>query len=115
MNPTIKRRDMLVQVFLFLITFGIYGIYWFYQTAVEMKDLAHDTDASPALWTVLFLLPPLSFFAYYKYADLFEDVSDEHMNRWIVFILWFVFTPAVWFIVQSDLNKKATGLAPAMA
>jgi hypothetical protein len=115
MNPMIKRRDMLVQVFLFIITFGIYGIYWFYQTAVEMKHLVNDPDISPGLWTVLLLLPPLSFYAHYKYADLFEDVADDHLNRWILFILWIVFCPAVWFIVQTDLNKKAAGLSPAMA
>ena len=115
MNPTVKDRDMLVQVILFIITFGIYGIYWFYQTANEMMDLAADPDASPALWTFLLLLPPLTLYAHYKYAELFEDIADDHMNKWILFILWIVFPPAVWFIVQSDLNRKARGLSPAMA
>jgi Domain of unknown function (DUF4234) len=114
MNPMVKRRDMLVQVFLFVITFGIYGIYWFYQTSIEMKELAGDPDASPGLWTVLLFIPPLTFYSHYKYADLFEDISDEELNRWILFILWIVFAPAVWFIVQTELNRKA-GLNPAMA
>jgi hypothetical protein len=114
MNPMVKRRDMLVQVVLFIITCGIYGIYWFYQTAVEMQDLANDPDASPGLWTVLLFLPPIAFYSHYKHAELFEDISSEHLNRWIVFILWIVFCPAVWFIVQTELNRKAE-LAPAMA
>jgi len=46
--------------------------------------------------------------------ELFEDVADDHMNKWILFILWIVFCPAVWFIVQMDLNKKAD-LTPAPA
>ena len=114
MNPDVKRRDMLVQVFLFIITFGIYGFYWFYQTAVEMQDVADDPDASPALWTVLLFIPFLNFYAHYKYAQLFEDIAADHMNKWILFILWIVFCPAVWFIVQSDLNRKAE-LNPAVA
>jgi hypothetical protein len=114
MNPMVKRRDMLVQVFLFIITFGIYGIYWFYQTAVEMKNLENDPDASPGLWTVLLFLPPIAFYSHYKHAELFEDISSEHLNRWIVFILWIVFCPAVWFLVQTELNRKAE-LSPAMA
>jgi hypothetical protein len=114
-NPLVKRRDMLVQVFLFIITCGIYGVYWFYQTACEMKALAQDDEASPGLWTVLLFIPFANFYAHYKYSDLFEDISEEAMNRWILFILWIVFCPAVWFIVQLDLNKKATGMMPAAA
>ncbi len=111
----IKRREMLVQVFLFIITFGIYGLYWFYVTATEMKDLVKDDEINPGLWTVLTIIPILNFYALYKYSDLFEDIADDHLNRWILFILWIVFSPAVWFIVQTDLNRKASSLNPAMA
>jgi hypothetical protein len=113
--PMVKRRDMIVQVLLFIITFGIYGVYWFYQTAVEMKDLENDPDASPGLWTVLLFIPFANFYAHYKYAELFEDVADEGLSKWILFILWIVFAPAVWFIVQTDLNRKASGFTPATA
>ena len=115
MDTPIKHRNMLVQVLLFIVTFGIYGIYWFYQTTVEMKHLEQDPEISPGLWTVLLFIPFLNFYAHYKHAELFEDVSDEALNKWIVFILWIVFCPAVWFIVQMDLNKKADLMtAPAV-
>jgi hypothetical protein len=114
MNPMVKRRDMVVQVLLFIITCGIYGIYWFYQTAVEMKNLANDTDASPGLWTVLLFIPLIGFYSHYKYSDLYEEIASDHLNRWILFILWIVFCPAVWFIVQTELNRKAE-LNPVMA
>ena len=97
----------MVQVFLFVITIGIYGIYWFYQTTVEMKNLAKDDEVSPALWTVLLFVPFAWFYSHYKYSELFEDIADDHLNKWILFLLWIVFCPAVWFIVQTDLNKKA--------
>ena len=113
MNPAVKRRDMLVQVVLFIITFGIYGVYWFYQTTEEMANLANDPDASPGLWTLLLFSPFLNFYSWYKYSDLFEDVSDDAFNMWILFVLWIVFPFAVWFIVQTDLNRKASGLRPA--
>ncbi len=98
---------MWVQVFLFIITIGIYGIYWFYQTAVELASLADDHNAEPALWTVLLIIPFGAIYSYYKYAQLYEKVSPDKLNRWILFILWIVFSPAVWFIVQTELNKKA--------
>jgi hypothetical protein len=113
--PIVKRRDMLVQVVLFIITFGLYGLYWFYATASEMKGLLNDPDVSPGLLTLFSVLPFLNFYAIYKYSDLYEDVADDHLNLWILFILWLVFCPAVWFIVQTQLNRKATSLNPAMA
>jgi hypothetical protein len=107
MHPPIKRRNMLAQVFLFVITCGIYGVYWFYQTAVEMKGLANDPEASPGLWTVLLFIPLVFFYSHYGYSTLFESISDDDFNRWLLFVLWIVFCPAVWFIVQMELNKKA--------
>jgi hypothetical protein len=104
----VKYRNMLGQVGLFIITLGIYGIYWFYVTADEMKYLAKDDAASPALWTVLLFLPFINFYSIYKYSELFQKISGESLNRWILFLLWIVFSPAVWFIVQVELNKKAT-------
>ena len=113
MNPMVKRRDMLVQVLLFVITFGFYGLYWFYQTALEMRDLANDPEAAPGLWTVFFFIPLLNVYALYKYSELFEDISEENLNLWILFALWIFFPPAVWFLVQTDLNRKASGFSPA--
>lgn len=108
MNPRVKYRDMWLQVILFIITLGIYSIYWFYQTAHELADLGNDQDAEPGLWTVLLFIPFGAFYSYYKYSQLYEKVSTEKMNKWILFILWIVFSPAVWFIVQMELNKRAT-------
>ena len=107
MNPLVKRRDMMAQVLLFIVTFGIYGVYWFYQTTVEMANLAGDVEVSPGLWTVLLFVPFANFYAHYRYSELFEDISDDHLSQWILFILWIVFCPAVWFIVQTELNRKA--------
>ena|SRR5689334_12403924 len=111
----VKYRNMLVQVLLFIITCGIYGVYWFYVTTDEMKHLVNDPDISPGLLTFLTFIPIVNFYALYKYSDLFEDVSDGHFNRWILFVLWIVFAPAVWAIVQIDLNEKAESLQPAVA
>lgn len=104
----VKKRNMIAQVFLMIITLGIYSIYWFYQTCTELKGLANDAAASPGLWTVLLFIPLANIFAIYKYAELYEKASSDKMNKWIVFLLYLVFSPAVWFIVQTELNKRAT-------
>jgi hypothetical protein len=37
------------------------------------------------------------------------------MNRWVLFLLVLVFMPAVWFIVQTELNKRARGNGQALS
>ncbi len=108
MEHGVKYRDMWAQVGLMIITIGLYGIYWFYQTAVELKFLNKDPNANPALWTVLLFVPFGGIYSSYKYASLYELESRDHLNRWILFLLWIVFSPAVWFIVQTELNHRAT-------
>ncbi len=108
MEHGVKYRNMWGQVGLMIITIGIYGIYWFYQTATELKHLNKDPNANPALWTVLLFIPFGAIYSWYKYTGLYELESTDHLNRWILFLLWLVFIPAVWFIVQTELNRRAT-------
>jgi hypothetical protein len=115
MDHPVKYRNMILQIILMIVTLGIYAIYWFYQTACEMKSLARDPQASPALWTIFLFIPIANLYAYYKHGELFEKISDEHLNRWILFILWLVLPPAVWFIVQIELNKRAGATPQATA
>ena len=103
----IKKRNLLGQVGLVIITFGIYAIYWFYKISEEMKFVAKDAEASPALWTVLLFIPFANIWSYYKFCQLYEKVSTDRFNKWLLFVLWLVFSPAVWFIVQTEMNKKA--------
>ena len=103
----IKRRNMVTQVFLMIVTLSIYGIYWFYVTSKEMIE-HKGLDGSAGLWTVLLFVPFGSFYSHYKQGEAVEALTDGSMNRWIIFILWLVFSPAVWFIVQTELNKRAT-------
>ncbi len=107
MQPQIKKRNMIAQVFLVIITLGIYVLYWFYQVSMEMKEATKDTQASPALWLILFFIPFGGLYSMYKFGELYEKFSTEHFNKWLLFVLYIVFSPAVWFIVQTDLNRKA--------
>ncbi|HEX9751779.1 MAG TPA: DUF4234 domain-containing protein [candidate division Zixibacteria bacterium] len=104
----VKKRNLVAQVLLAIVTFGIYTIYWFHQTATELKGLGNDASANPTLWTVMLFIPIANIFAMYRYCELYEKVSSDKMNKWLTFLLWIVFSPAVWFIVQTELNRRAT-------
>lgn len=107
MNPLVKRRNMVLQVILFFITFGIYAVYWFYVSSREMAALSGDKEASPTLWTVLLFVPIAHFYAHYKHAELFQKVSTEQVPKWVLFVLWIFMPIAVWFMVQMELNRRA--------
>jgi hypothetical protein len=115
MMEGVKYRNMLAQVGLMIITIGIYGIYWFYVTATEFKYLNKDNTANPALWTVLLFIPIANFYSLYKYSEAYQKASSDSLNMWILFLLWIVISPAVWFIVQLELNKRATINKPSVA
>lgn len=104
----VKYRSMGKQIGLMIITLGIYSIYWFLVTARELQYLAQDKDAAPELWTVFLFIPIANWYAQFKYSQLYEKWNQGRYEVWLIFILWIVFSPAVWFLVQSDLNKVAT-------
>ncbi len=103
----IKQRNMMVQVLLMIVTFGLYAIYWFYQTAQELKFKTKDEEASPTLWLILFVVPLGIFYSYFKYCEMYAKVCSEKIDKWVLFIIWFFFAPGLWFLVQRDLNRFA--------
>lgn len=103
----IKYRNMPVQVILVIVTFGFYAVYWFFQTTNELKVIVKDSEAAPTLWTILLFIPFGNIYAYYKFSELYEKVCTEKINKWLLFLLWLCFSPAIWFLVQKDLNKLA--------
>ena len=111
-KPDVKYRNMWAQVGLMIITLGLYSIYWFYQSSKEMADLVNDHRAEPGLWTVLLFIPFGCLYSYYKHGELFEQLDPNHFPRWVLWVLWLFFSPAVWILVQLQLNKSATWNRP---
>ena len=105
----IKRRNMWVQVLLTVITLGIYTIYWFYVTLGELYRANGTEDRRRWLWTILYIFPIAQFFAYWHQGYEYDRFINGKYPGIAIFILWIVFAPAVWFLVQRDLNAAAEG------
>lgn len=103
----IKHRDMMMQVVLFLCTFGIYGLYWFYATLKELHQ-ANGSAEGAGLWTVLTIIPIANLFALWHYAHQYAQFVGGKYSGVAIFILWLVFFPAAWLLVQHDLNRAAS-------
>ncbi|MCM2322087.1 MAG: DUF4234 domain-containing protein [Oligoflexia bacterium] len=102
----IKRRSLWLQVLLMVVTFGLYSVYWFYWTSREMESRL-GRDENVFLWTIFFVVPPLMLYSYYKQGEVYELMTSGSLNRWLIFVLWLFFPPAVWLILQLKLNELA--------
>ena len=103
----IKPRNMVVQVILFIVTLSIYGIYWFYVTYRECSVGNGKEENQGCLWTILYIIPIADLFAVWRYSMEYAEFVDEKYPGIAIFILWIVFSPVVWFLVQRDLNRAA--------
>ena len=105
----IRRRNMWVQVLLTIITLGIYTIYWFHVTLGELYRANGREDKRRWLWTILYIIPIAQFFAYWHQGYEYDRFISGKYPGIAIFILWIVLGPAVWFLVQRDLNAAAEG------
>ena len=106
----VKYRNMVMQVVLVIVTLGIYAVYWYYVTLKELH-IANDRSEGAGLWTLLAIIPIANLFAYWHYSFEYAQFTGEKYPGIAIFILWLVFSPVVWFLVQTDLNKAATSAA----
>ena len=98
---------MAARVLYYIVSFGFYGIYWYFVTLEELHK-ANGREESGCLWTFLLFVPIVSLFSFWHYSQEYSEfVADKYPGIGI-FILWIVFSPAVWFLVQSDLNRAAS-------
>ncbi len=112
----IKKRNMVMQVVLTIITLGIYVIYWYHSTLKELH-IANGKDEGAAMWTIFLFLPILNYFSYWHYSSEFGAFNNEKYPGLVVFLAWVVFAPIVWILAQTELNKAAEGgsVQPAAA
>ena len=102
----IKYRNMWVAVAYFILTLGLYSIYWYFSTLEELQ-VANGKEKSGCLMTFLLFVPFLGLISYWQHSFEYADFVDEKYPGIAIFILWLVFAPVVWFLVQSDLNRVA--------
>jgi hypothetical protein len=86
-----------------IITFGIYGLYWYVKTKLEMNASGAEI---PTAW--LIIIPIISIWWTWKFCEGVDQVTGGKMNAPIAFILLFLVGTIGAAIIQSSLNKVAT-------
>jgi hypothetical protein len=92
------------QILFAIVTFGLYGVYWWYNTHQQF-DQATTGDFDPTVQTVLYLVPLANLYAIWKFSNMADGILDQ--DGVVLFILFLVFPPAFWYLVQSQINELA--------
>jgi hypothetical protein len=103
-----KNRNPLAVFFLSIITFGIYGIYWFVKTKGEMNAKGSQI---PTAW--LIIIPIVNWWWMWKYSEGVEKTTNEGMSAVISFILLFLLGSIGMAVIQNEFNKLGEAGAPA--
>ena len=102
-HTSLTKRDPIMILVFTIITFGIYGIYWYVKTKLEMNEAGADI---PTAW--LIIIPIISIWWMWKFSEGVEQVTDNEMSGPIAFLLLFLLGFIGTAIIQSYLNKVAT-------
>lgn len=99
-----KERSLGKQVLFSIVTFGLYTIYWYH---LVHKQLADGTDANfdPTFRTIGLFIPFYNFVVLWKTSNDCEAVTDQ--DGVMLFLLFLVFAPAAWYLIQSGINDIA--------
>ena len=87
---------------------GDYAVYWYYSTLKELH-IANGKDEGAGLWTVLALIPIANLFSWWHYSSEADTFTSGKYSSVVLFIVWIIFSPIVWLLVQMELNKAAKG------
>ena len=106
-----KHRNVVVVPILFIVTLGIYGLYWFYSTSSELMRY-NRREGNPLAWMLIATLPVVNVFAIWWQAQEVEKLSkeegDEGLGATFVFVLWLA-PPLAMMFIQAELNTKSAG------
>ena len=112
----IKNRSIALVIILSLVTCGIYGWYWIYQSLNEMEQETGKTDGmnSTVVLILAILFPPVGYLLYGISAnDQLNAVRamrgvPEVDNKVLYMVLGFVIPIVLVVLVQNEINKYAT-------
>lgn len=108
-----KKRNIAVCIILSIVTFGIYGLYWFVQITNDVNELAgpeKKTSGGAALLLTIVTCGIYGIYWAYKMGGLLDKAQTDRgmpaQNRAVVYlILELVIAPVGWILMQNTINS----------
>lgn len=83
-----------------LITFGIYGLFWYYWTKNELNELGANIPSF-----ILVFIPVLNLIWFIMYIIGYGKATGK--SSFVLFLAYIIFNPIAVYMVQSALNEHA--------
>jgi hypothetical protein len=121
-GPLGQPRGIGFGILLFIVTLGIYGLYWVYKTSEEMKQHTGEGIGGVlglVVWIVVGAV--MAFVIPSEIGNMYKkDGQEPPVSGWTGLWLFpfgiFIIPAIVWFVkVQGALNRYWEGKAPAGA
>lgn len=106
----VEKRSIAKAVILSIITFGIYGIYWFIKMTDEVAEITGDhNNASGGMAFFLSLITGgiYELFWAYKMGEKLDRHEGSDSNRALIYLILFLvgFGFVTYCLIQDSINK----------
>ena len=108
-----KKRNIAVCIILSIVTFGIYGLYWFVQITNDINRLANPEKKISGGIALLLMIVTCNIYGIYwayKMGGLLDEAlvarNEPAQNRAVVYlILELVCALIGWILMQNTINS----------
>ena len=119
-GPVGETRSVGLSILWFILTLGIYGIYWVYKTQEEVRRYSGNGIGGVLGLVIYILISPVTFFIVpSEVRYMYEDLDGGQSPVRGIYGLWILLPiagPIIWFVqVQGALNRywESKGASPA--
>lgn len=112
-----KKRNIATCIILSIVTFGIYGIYWFVQINNDINELANPpkrTGGGVAFLLTIITLNIYGIYWAYKMGGLLDSAQSQRglptQNRAVIYLILQVVGLSIvnWILMQSTINSMVS-------
>jgi hypothetical protein len=119
-GPVGETRSIGLSILWYILTLGIYGIYWVYKAQEEVKRYSGNGIGGVLGLVVYLVVWPVTFFVVpSEVRYMYEDLDGGNSPVRGIYGLWILLPligPIIWFVqVQGALNSywESKGASPA--
>jgi hypothetical protein len=95
------KKSLGKQVALTIVTFGLYQMYWFYDTADQF-----DKGTDKSISAILMFIPPINILPLWNMCEAAETVTEQ--SQIVLFLVFVFFPPLSWYWIQGGINEIAS-------
>jgi amino acid transporter len=119
-GPIGETRSVGLSILWFILTLGLYGIYWTYKTQEETKRYSGNGVGGVLGLVIYLVISVVTFFVVpSEVRHMYEDLDGDKSPVRGIYGLWIllpIIGPIIWFVkVQGALNRywESKGAQPA--